>query len=243
MGLGDARDVAIRVDHIHDAPVGEKRHRQPRDPLHRARIVHEHGHLGTRVGQKAEHALGLLAVGDLVRYFGRSDHLPFVVADRRNPARHLDALAVLSHPHGINVLSFFTSMNLCHRVGNLLAQLGRHDELDRSTDRLFGGIAKKVFGGLVPVRDDPVDVFADDRVMGTLDDRGQAISCLRGTARLAGVAKHEHRSEQLAAIVSDRRRAVVDRALGAVLGDQHRMIGQTDDDSFAKDLVAGVLDR
>jgi hypothetical protein len=62
------------------------------------------------------------------------------------------------------------------------------------------------------------------------------------------VAKDQHAARHLAVLVADRRRAVIDRALRAVLAHEHRVVGQSDDHAVvqcargrARDNLARVL--
>ena len=119
-----------------------------------------------------------------------------------------------------------------------------------AADRLLGRVAEQPLGGGVPALDDAVERLADDGVVRGFDDRREQA----GRQELAGlvalhaplrgdVAEDQHASGDLAVLVADRRGAVVDRALAAVLLNQHRVIRQADDDPFPKRLRRRVLDR
>ena len=127
---------------------------------------------------------------------------------------------------------------------------GRDDQRDVAADRLVGRVAEETLGGGVPALNDAVERLADDRVIRGFDDRREQ----PGREQLAGlvlfqpplrgdVPENQDASGDRAAFVADRRGAVVDRALAAVLANQHRVIRQANDDPLAKRFRRRVLDR
>ena len=64
------------------------------------------------------------------------------------------------------------ALTLTLRVGFFgKAILGNH-ERDRTSDRLVAGVPKEAFCAAVPAGDDPVQILADDRVVGRVDNGG-----------------------------------------------------------------------
>ena len=57
------------------------------------------------------------------------------------------------------------------------------------------------------------------------------------------IAEYEHDAADLTAGIANRRAAVVDRQLRAISSNQKRVIGETNDNTGAHDLVDRVLDR
>ena len=57
-----------------------------------------------------------------------------------------------------------------------------------------------------------------------------------GGAFLGGIAEHQHHAGDGARVIADRRAAVLDRGFVARLVNQHRVIRETDDATFAQHL-------
>ena len=54
--------------------------------------------------------------------------------------------------------------------------VGGNYYLHRLADDLFGRVAKQPFGTLVPGQDNPIQIFAYDRILSRLDYRGELLS-------------------------------------------------------------------
>ena len=83
-------------------------------------------------------------------------------------------LAILGHTNGLEVVDALTPPDLREHLVFLRPSLGRNDQRDVLTDRLLGRPAEQSLGRRVPRADDAVERFADDDVVGGIDDRGQA---------------------------------------------------------------------
>ena len=79
---------------------------------------------------------------------------------------------------------------------------GRDEPHDRRPDHLVGGVAEHVLGAFVPGGDDAVEVLADDRVGGGVDDRGEAVRLDLGVPQLGDVADHADHLGDLAVVLS-----------------------------------------
>jgi hypothetical protein len=126
----------------------------------------------------------------------------------------------------------------------------RNDERDVAADRLLGGVAEQPLGAGVPGPDDSVERLADDRIVRGFDDRREQPCVEQATGgevfpppALRNVAKRQYASGNAPVLVLDRRRAVVDRALDAVLADQHGVVGEADDGILAQRPRSRTLKR
>ncbi len=90
-------------------------------------------------------------------------------------------------------------------------------------------------------------VHRDDAVEGRLEDGAFAgfagSQLLLGPPLFGHVPEDQHDADELARRVPDRGGAVVNRALRPVLGDQDRVVRQSDDDPFPQHLLHRVLHR
>ena len=110
-----------------------------------------------------------------------------------------------------------------------------NDQRDMAADGLLGGVPEQALGAGVPALNDAVERLPDDRVVRRFDDGGE-LARRQETAGvvalpappLGDVAEDEHAAGHGALVGADRRGAVVDGALGAVSGDEHRVIRQPD---------------
>ena len=74
-------------------------------------------------------------------------------------------------------------------AGLFMFPFGRDERPDRFSDDLFRLVTKETFGGGVPARDDPVQVLADNGVIGRFDDRRQAPACFFAARPIGDVAQ------------------------------------------------------
>src|SRR5687768_8968673 len=68
------------------------------------------------------------------------------------------------------MIDTFAPANAAENAGFFVGALGRDENGDVLADGFVGSIAKDAFGAAVPTGNDAVKVFADDRVVGELDD-------------------------------------------------------------------------
>ena len=107
-----------------------------------------------------------------------------LVADRRHRDRDVDPAPVLGHPLGVDLADHPARAHGGQQAARSAATFRRHEHGDRRPERLLRGIAVETRGRGVPVRDQPVQREADDRVLRGLDERRHAVQ--RG-GRLAQV--------------------------------------------------------
>ena len=122
----------------------------------------------------AEHLARAFLERDVARDLRGADHAAAAIVDRRDRERDVDAPAVLREPHGLEVTDALARAQPRQDHLLLARALRRNDHEDRLADRLVGGIAEQPLGALVPGEDPTVQRLADDRVVGRIDDRGEA---------------------------------------------------------------------
>ena len=97
----------------------------------------------------------------------------------------------------------------------------------------LGRIPEDAFGGAIPQGNATLWVDHDDGVLSRVHDAGKlllALSHLHFRPALFGlVAEDQHRAGDLALLVPDGRAAIGDGALGAVAGQQQRVVGEVHD--------------
>ena len=236
---------AVRLDErpvqVHDA--GEER-----------ALIEKRTEFGVRrrgFGQQLALALlSLSMAGHVAHDLRRADHLAGLVLDRRDGQRDEDRPAVASNALGFEVLDPPALFQAGDDVIFLGETVGRDDQRDVAADRLGRAIPEQALGAGVPALNDAIERLADDRVVRRLDDRreqpgGQQLArafTLDTTLR-GDIPERQHTSGHDAVLVADRRGAVVNRALAAVLADEQRVVRQADDHSFTQRLRRGAFDR
>ena len=103
-----------------------------------------------------------------------ADDPPVDVADRRHGQRDRHQRSVLAAADGLEVVEAIAAANAGQRLVFLGLAILRDQPADRRTDHLGGTVAEHPLRRLVPRLDDAVEILADDRVVGGLDDGGEA---------------------------------------------------------------------
>ena len=104
-------------------------------------------------------------------------------ADRRDGQGDVEQPAILRLPHGLEVLDPLSEPQAAQDLALLGEPFGGDERRDRSSHDLLGGVSEHPLRGCVEGLDDPVQVLADDSVVGGLDDGGQ-VGFARGAARI-----------------------------------------------------------
>src|SRR5579872_5179381 len=89
----------------------------------------------------------------------------------------MQLLAGLVDTHGFEVLDALAAAQPLKNCGFLRSQLGRNQNSDGAPDGLFGSESENAAGTGVPTRDDAVEVFGNNGIVGRGDDRGKAALC------------------------------------------------------------------
>ena len=118
--------------------------------------------------------LRALPLGDVARDLRRANHPSVLVANRRDGERDVEQRAVLALPHGLEVIDALVTPDSREHFVFLRAPLLWDDQGDRPANHLVGGVAEHLLRGAVPALDDAVEILAHDRVVGGLDDGGEA---------------------------------------------------------------------
>ena len=148
-----------------------------RRPEERARRRHERDEPLLQVClprlRLCQRGLGAAPLADVAGYLRRTDHAALRVPDWRDGQRDGQKRTVLAPPHRLEVIDRAARAHLAQDVIFLRKPVGGDDERDGLADRFFSGVAEHPLGGAVPRRDDAVEVLADDRVVGGLDNGGK----------------------------------------------------------------------
>ena len=160
-----------------------------------AQLVREHGQeLVLVVRGLPESLLGTLALGD-VAGDGRSAGDPAGGIDhRRDGEKDLETAAILGHSLGLERIDPPALPQPLEDRPELMQALRRDDEVDRTADSLFCGIAVARLRAGVPARHDPVQRLAQDGVLRRLDDARQMRSLVLHPPQLGDVDERHHHS-------------------------------------------------
>src|SRR5438105_1145165 len=105
----------------------------------------------------------------------------------------------------------------------------------------MGSVAKESFGPGIPRADDAIERFADDRIIGRLDDgRQERLGLLRPPAR-GDVAEDEDRPEHRATLATNGCCTVVDGPFRPVPGDEEGVVRQPHDRALSQGPEGWVL--
>src|SRR5262245_51065202 len=104
-----------------------------------------------------------------------------------------------------------------------------NEDRDVLTDGFRSRVTENLFCPTIPAGDHSIERFADDRVIGRLDNRRKVRARELGSPPFGDVAKYQNDSRQAAACVADRCGAVIDGDLAAVPVDEDRVISQPHD--------------
>lgn len=119
--------------------------------------------------------LHAFSFGDVAGDLRGADHAAFPILDRRHSDRQIDEASVLALPDGLVVLQAVSASNFFQDRRLFVEPIGRNEDSDRPADGFSCTEAEEALRSLVPARDDPVEVFADDGVVGRFYDRYEAL--------------------------------------------------------------------
>src|SRR5690606_19763875 len=117
-------------------------------------------------------ALLLLFVGDIPGDLRDAGDFA-ACRDGRYRQRNIDQFAAFGDALGFKMFDGLTGPHALQNIFLLLVPLFGDDFQDRLPDHFRGRIAKNLFRGVVPAHDDAVQCFADNGVVGTVDDGDQ----------------------------------------------------------------------
>jgi hypothetical protein len=115
---------------------------------------------------------------DVPRDGGGSRDATGVVADRGEADDHLHPATIPGHPFGFQPQNCLTLRDRRQAGKNIRTLIGREGHRDRLPDRLVRRPAVEPFGAPVPAGDGAIELGAEDRLLGVLDDRRQVSSRL-----------------------------------------------------------------
>ena len=112
-------------------------------------------------------------IGDVAGDLGPADDQTLGIPEGGNRHRDIDQAPILSPPLGFRALDANPVTDLVQDFRLLLLPARRDQHQDRAADRLVAAIAEDPLRRLVPARDGPVQVLADNRIVGRVDDSRQ----------------------------------------------------------------------
>ena len=118
--------------------------------------------------------LRLLLVGDVPGDLRRADDPAPRIAHGRDRQRDVQATARLVDPDGLIVLDALSATDAVENLRLLLDGFGRNQHGDGPADRLGWTVAEQASRPGIPRLHDAIEILADDRVVGRLDDGREA---------------------------------------------------------------------
>jgi hypothetical protein len=115
-----------------------------------------------------------LASADIARGGGQPNHLSPIVMDREDGEGDIDQPPISRLAHGLESLDTCPLPHLAEEVAHLIASIWRRNEEDRLPDRFLSPVAVQALRGGIPVGNDPIQCFANDRVGTGVDDCRQS---------------------------------------------------------------------
>ena len=130
----------------------------------------------------AELAFGFLAIGDVAGDLRCADDAPRAVAHRRDGQRNVQETAVLPPANGLIMVDTLAAPYAREDPGLLVFEAWRKKNGHGLADGLTGAIAEQPLGARIPGLDDPVQILADDRIVGGFHDGHELLRTLFGGA-------------------------------------------------------------
>ncbi len=201
------------------------------------------GHQAEALFALTQRIFGALALGHVKREAARVHEAALFPIHARADQNIANRAVLAAHACGALVQVFARGQAVKDRACGVPIRV-KFDDV--AADDLFGTVAEHLqFGPVDP--DDPTvrtePMHADGRVFEKIDQLAFAArEPLLGFAPHRHVPEHQHDTDEVAARVEYRRRAVVDRPLGSVTADQHGMVGQPDDLAKLDDLFDRIVD-
>ena len=164
------------------------------------------------------------ALGDVTRNFGRADDIAAEVSDWRNGQRNVDEASILALSDSLVMVDPLTATDAFEDSRFFVVAIDRNEQSHRLADRFLAGIPEETLRAIVPARNDAVDVFRKDGVVGRFDNRGVVLRGFFVSFALGDVNQHVDCAEELSGVVAQRRRVSKKgnaRAVGS-LGDRLR---------------------
>src|SRR5262249_15121417 len=129
-------------------------------------------------------ALSILLIRYVARNLRRADNCARTVAHGRYGERYVQKAPVFVPTHSLVMIDAFADHNPGQNTRLLVLAARRKQDRHRAADRLLGGVTEQTFCAGIPGLDYAIQILADDRVVGVLDDRNQLRGgALRGALR------------------------------------------------------------
>ena len=166
-----------------------------------------------------------------------ADDLSVDVADRRDLQHDVQHDLVLPHPVRLVLLDLLPAPEPLEDPGQVIGEIWRDEERDRAPDGLRGRVSIHPLCPSVPSQDRPVDVLADDGVVGGFDDRRQLPGSDLLASTLADIADERRGEAPLVGLDCgkrdvDRELAAILAASGGLLVDEHDVSALVDEAPF-----------
>src|SRR5205823_5910242 len=110
--------------------------------------------------------LGALSLGDVAGDLRGADDAPRGVADGGYGHRNVDVAPVLASPHRLEMVNPLAPPKPGQNLVLFVQSVSGKEHGYRPADHLLRPIAEDGFGAPVPARDDPVQILADNGVVG-----------------------------------------------------------------------------
>src|SRR5262249_55921987 len=107
-----------------------------------------------------------LSLRDVARDLRRTDDGAVFIPDRGDGERDVEQGAVFAAAHRLVVVDTLAAADARQDGRLLVLALRWNQDGHRAADRFRGGVAEQLLRTQVPTGDDPVQVFADDGVVG-----------------------------------------------------------------------------
>jgi hypothetical protein len=124
-------------------------------------------------GEPLHHAIGVDAIADVARDLRRANDVAVVVVNGRHRQRNRNRRAVLSLTDGFVMPDRFALADLADHEILFALPIAGNDHADGAPDGLGRGVAEHAFGGGIPRQNRAVQILADNRVIGRVDDLGE----------------------------------------------------------------------
>ena len=128
------------------------------------------------------------------------------VSDRRNREGNLKRSTIFADADRIEMIYALAPLEAVQNLRLFVAPVRGNQHGDGPPDRFLGRVAEQPLRAFVPTGDDAVEVFADDRVVGGIDNGRQQRSSLLAVLAFGDVEQHVNGPDEPAFGIAERRR-------------------------------------
>src|SRR5579884_1918865 len=141
-------------------------------------------------GKQAIRSFAAFRLGNVAGDLGSADDFAVRVLNRRDGERNVEQRAVFSAANGFEMIDALSPPQSREDLRLLIQAIWRNEHGDRFAHGFFRRVAEHPLRAFVPAHDDAVQIFADDRIVGGVDDGAQQQGRAFGSPAVRDIARN-----------------------------------------------------